>query len=142
VKKSGKDMSPAPMRDRMKGKTNLSTEGVASRTRNWDTGLNAHQGAPIAPYPGSAKSVKDAGRFNNSNSGMGASTSLGSAKGMPVGRPAGAAASYPGVAGGHGPKVKGGSTGKPLGVQMGGSSGPDKGPKTMKNRFAGKTRGK
>ena len=37
-------MSPAPMRDRFKGKSNLSTEGVASRTRTWDTAMSSPSG--------------------------------------------------------------------------------------------------
>ena len=127
------------MRDPMKGKSNLSTSGVASRTRQWDTGLNAMQGAGTAPYPGSAKNQKSDARFNNSNTGLGRSSGLGSAKGTTVPRPATAGPSYPGVTGGHGPKVKGGSTGNP--TQMGRTKSSDKSPMTMKNRFAGSMHG-
>lgn len=133
--KKGGDKSPAGMKDRMAGKTKLSTTGIGSAKRSFDTGTNKLQGAGVAPYPGSAKSQNSAAKFNNSNSGLGSSAGgLGNAQ-VAVGRPVTAAPSYPGVAGGHGPKVRGGSTGKM--VQKGASPGPDKSPKGMRDRFKG-----
>lgn len=131
-------MSPTPMRDRFRGGSSLSTEGVSSR-RQWDTGLNSHQGAPVAPYPGSVKNQKTDARFNNSNTGMGKRAALSGDKGATVPRPATAGATYPGVAGGQGPKVKGGNPGGM--TQMGRTKGPDKSPTPMKNRFAGTVHG-